>query len=134
MFYIYKKNIMKKASLILTILVSFFFSSNLKAQTNEAFYSGKWNIIVLGTPYGDVKMGFVIEKKEGKYSGIVQDSTGVEISKISSIEEAGKSITISYNAMGYDLSVQLEPADDDNLKGVLNNMFDTKGIRVKETK
>ena len=125
---------MKKASLILTILVSFFFSSNLKAQTNEAFYAGKWKIIVLGTPYGDVKMGFVIEKKEGKYSGIVQDSTGVEITKISSIEEAGKSITVSYNAMGYDLSVQLEPADDDNLKGVLNNMFDTKGIRVKETK
>ena len=55
---------MKKASLILTILVSFFFSSNLKAQTNEAFYAGKWKIIVLGTPYGDVKMGFVIEKKE----------------------------------------------------------------------
>jgi len=125
---------MKKASLILTILVSFFFSSNLKAQTNEAFYAGKWIITVLGTPYGDVKMGFVIEKKEGKYSGIVQDSTGVEISKISSIEEAGKAITVSYNAMGYDLSVQLEPADDDNLKGVLNNMFDTKGIRVKETK
>jgi chromosomal replication initiation ATPase DnaA len=36
--------------------------------------------------------------------------------------------------MGYDLTVQLEPADDDNLKGILNNMFDTKGIRIKENK
>ncbi len=125
---------MKKASLVLTILLSFLFTANLKAQTNEAFYAGKWKITVFGTPYGDVKMGFVIDNKEGKYSGIVQDSTGVEITKISSIETSGKAITVSYNAMGYDLTVQLEPADDDNLKGILNNMFDTKGTRVKETK
>ena len=134
MVYIYKKNIMKKPSLVLTILLSFLFAANLNAQTNEAFYAGKWKITVFGTPYGDVKMGFVIDKKEGKYSGIVQDSTGVEITKISSIETSGKAITVSYNAMGYDLTVQLEPADDDNLKGILNNMFDTKGTRVKETK
>ncbi len=125
---------MKKASLVLTILLSFLFTANLKAQTNETFYAGKWKITVFGTPYGDVKMGFVIDNKEGKYSGIVQDSTGVEITKISSIETSGKAITVSYNAMGYDLTVQLEPADDDNLKGILNNMFDTKGTRVKETK
>ena len=125
---------MKKPSLVLTILLSFLFTANLKAQTNETFYAGKWKITVFGTPYGDVKMGFVIDNKEGKYSGIVQDSTGVEITKISSIETSGKAITVSYNAMGYDLTVQLEPADDDNLKGILNNMFDTKGTRVKETK
>ena len=35
---------MKKPSLLLTILLSFLFAANLNAQTNEAFYAGKWKI------------------------------------------------------------------------------------------
>lgn len=129
-----KKYNMKKASILLTVFLSFFFCHNVKAQTNDAYYSGKWTMTIFGTPYGDVKMGFVIEQKEGKYMGIVQDSTGVEISKISNVAVADKSITVSYTAMGYDLMLQLEPVDADNVKGILNTMFDTKGLRIKEIK
>ena len=79
-------------------------------------------------------MGFVIEKKEGKYIGIVQDSSGVEVSKINNVGELDKKITVAYNAMGYDLNLELEPIDADNVKGILNSMFDAKGLRIKETK
>jgi hypothetical protein len=56
-------------------------------------------ITIFGKPYGDVKMGFVLEKKEGKCLGIVQDRTGVEISKISNVAVLDKSITVSHNVM-----------------------------------
>jgi hypothetical protein len=79
-------------------------------------------------------MVFVIEKKDGKFTGVVQDTTGAEISKISNVEEAAKTITVFFTAAGYDLSLPLEPVDADNVKGSLMGMFDAKGTRVKEAK
>ena len=125
---------MKKQNILLATVFGLFFCLNSKAQTNDAFFAGKWKVTVFGTPYGDVKMGFVIEKKEGKYIGIVQDSSGVEVSKINNVGELDKKITVAYNAMGYDLNLELEPIDADNVKGILNSMFDAKGLRIKETK
>jgi hypothetical protein len=79
-------------------------------------------------------MVFVIEKKDGKFTGVVLDTTGTEISKISNVEEAPKTITVFFTAAGYDLSLPFEPVDADNVKGSLMGMFDAKGTRVKEKK
>jgi len=92
---------MKKPSLILTVVLGLFFCINAKAQTTAPatttdYFPGKWNIVVKGTPNGDAKMTFVIERKDGKLTGAVQDSTGKEMTKITSIDEKDKTITAAF--------------------------------------
>lgn len=88
----------------------------------------------MGTPNGDAKMDFVFERKDGKLVGAVQDSTGKELSKITQIDEKDKSITAAFNIQSYDVTLTLDPVDDDHVKGSLMGMFDAKGIRKKESK
>lgn len=97
------------------------------------YYPGKWNVTVFGTPNGDAKMTFVLARTDGKLGGAVQDTTGKEISKISSVDEQGKTVTLGFTAQGYDVTVTLSPVDDDHVKGSLMGMFDTKGVRVKDS-
>lgn len=125
---------MKKLSILFTLALGLLFSFNAKSQTNDEYFPGKWKVTVFGTPQGDATMIFVIEKKDGKFTGVVQDTTGTEISKISNVEESGKTITVFFTAQGYDLNLPLEPVDADNVKGSLMGMFDAKGVRVKEIK
>ena len=125
---------MKKLSFVLTLVLGLCLSFNAKSQTNDEYFPGKWKVTIFGTPQGDATMVFVIEKKDGKFTGVVLDTTGTEISKISNVEEAPKTITVFFTAAGYDLSLPLEPVDADNVKGSLMGMFDAKGVRVKEEK
>ncbi|MEO6980751.1 MAG: hypothetical protein ABI113_20320 [Mucilaginibacter sp.] len=125
---------MKKLSLILTIAIGLFLSLTVKAQTKPDYFTGKWTVTVMGTPNGDAKMDFVFERKDGKLVGAVQDSTGKELSKITQIDEKDKSITAAFNIQSYDVTLTLDPVDDDHVKGSLMGMFDAKGIRKKESK
>ena len=88
----------------------------------------------MGTPNGDSKLTFVFERKDGKLTGAVQDSTGKEMTKITSVEEKDKSITAAFTIQSYDVTMTLDPIDDDHVKGSMMGMFDAKGVRVKETK
>ena len=125
---------MKKLSFIFTVIIGLFISVNVNAQTKPDYYPGKWNVLVMGTPDGDSKMTFVLERKEGKLGGIVQDSTGKELTKITSVEEIDKTATLAFTVQSYDVTLTLDPIDDDHVKGSLMGMFDAKGIRVKENK
>ena len=79
---------MKKVSLLFAGLFFLLLSINVKAQTSGAdYFAGKWSVLVKGTPNGDAKMVFVLDNTSDSLSGVVQDSTGAEISKISSIEQ-----------------------------------------------
>jgi uncharacterized protein YvpB len=126
---------MKKLSLILTMVMGLLFSNYAKAQSNADYFVGKWKITVIGTPNGDASMYFKFEKKEGKLTGNISDSTGTAISTITSIEESGKSITAYFTTQGYDVNIQIEPleGDADKVKGSLMGMFDATGVRLKET-
>lgn len=128
-----QKDIMKKLTFIFTLAMALFFGLNAKAQAPADYYAGKWNILVMGTPNGDAKMTFVLERKDGKLGGAVQDSTGKEMTKITSIEEKDKTITAAFTVQSYDVTLTLDPVDDDHVKGSLMGMFDAKGVRVKES-
>jgi len=125
---------MKKLSLIFTVIFGVFLFVNAKAQATTDYFPGKWLVSVTGTPRGDVKMIFVLERKDGKLTGAVQDSTGKELTKIISIEEKDKTITAAFNVHDYDLTLLMEPVDDDHVKGTMLGMFEAKGVRVKENK
>lgn len=120
--------------MIFIVVSGLFLALNGSAQTKADFYPGKWNMLVMGTPNGDTKMTFVIERKDGKLGGIVQDSTGKEMTKITSIEEKDKTITAAFTVQSYDVTLTLDPIDDDHVKGSMMGMFDAKGVRVKENK
>ena len=122
---------MKKLSLIFTMIIGLFLTLNAKAQTSD-YFPGKWNVVVMGTPNGDAKMTFVLERKDGKLTGAVQDSTGKEMTKITQIDEKDKSITAAFTVQSYDVTLTLDPVDDDHVKGSLMGMFDAKGVRVKQ--
>jgi hypothetical protein len=138
---------MKKISLIFTVVAGLFISFAANAQTTPPpppsqapaaapaadYFPGKWNVVVKGTPNGDAKLTFVIERKDGKLTGAVQDTTGKEMTKITSIDEKDKTITAAFTIQSYDVTLTLEPVDADNVKGSLMGMFDAVGVRVKET-
>jgi len=122
---------MRKLIFIFTVAMALFFGLNAKAQTTD-YFPGKWNVVVMGTPNGDAKITFVLERKDGKLSGVVQDTTGKEMTKITQIDEKDKTITAAFTIQSYDVSLTMEPVDDDHVKGSLMGMFEAKGIRVKE--
>ena len=122
---------MKKLSFIFTLVTGLFFGLSATAQTAD-YFPGKWNVIIMGTPNGDAKMTLVLERKDGKLAGVVQDSTGKEMTKITQIDEKDKMITAAFTVQSYDVSLTLEPVDDEHVKGSLMGMFDAKGVRVKE--
>ena len=57
---------MKRIVLFLaTFLVLSFISINSNAQSTADFFVGRWNLLVAGTPEGDIKMIMSLERKEG---------------------------------------------------------------------
>lgn len=104
------------------------------AQSGADYFPGKWKVTVFGTPNGDAVMFFLLERKDGKLTGAVRDSTDKEMTRFTQIDEKEKNITVYFTAQGYDVNVYLEPVPADSVKGNLLGMFDTRGVRVKEVK
>ena len=124
---------MKKTALLITGLFFLLLSVNVKAQTSGAdYFTGKWSVVIKGTPNGDAKMYVVLEKQDTTLTGSIQDSTGTEMSKIDKTELAGDKATIYFNAQGYDVNLEMDKKDDDHITGSMMGMFDAEGERVKQ--
>ena len=124
---------MKKISSIAIVLLFLFLAAGANAQTKTGadFFAGKWKVLVTGTPYGDLKRIYVLEKSDKTLTGIVQDSTGKEITKCSKVEVKDNEVTLYYQAMGVDVSITLIKKDDDHVTGSVLGQFDAKGERIK---
>ena len=126
---------MKKVSLLFAGLFFLLLSIGAHAQTTGAdYFTGKWSVLVKGTPNGDAKMFIVLDKKDSTLTGSVQDSTGTEMSKIDKVELNGNTATAYFNAQGYDVNLEMNKKDDDHFTGNMMGMFDADGERVKATK
>jgi len=124
---------MKKFKSIFVAVFLLIFAFGSKAQTSPAgYFAGKWSVLIKGTPNGDAKMVFVLDNNSDSLSGIVQDSTGAEVSEISTIEQKENEITVYFNAQGYDVNVVLTKKDDDHATGSLMGMFDVEAERIKQ--
>lgn len=126
-------SVMKKLISLPAGLFFLIVSTNVHAQsrTGADFFAGKWSVLVSGTPYGDLKRIYVLDKKDNALSGVVQDSTGKEITKFSKVEVKDNEVTLYYTAMGNDVSVVLAKKDEDHITGSAMGMFDVKGDRIK---
>jgi len=106
-------------------------TTDAQSKTGADFFAGKWNALVSGTPYGDLKRIYVLEKKDNGLSGTVLDSTGKEVAKCSRVEVKDNEVTLYYSAMGNDVSVVLTKKDEDHVTGSALGTFDVKGERIK---
>lgn len=127
---------MKKSNLLITGLFFLLLSAPAHAQSKAGaeYFKGKWSMLIKGTPQGDAKMVFVLENKNDSIIGVVQDTTGAEISKISNVELGDTTVTVYFTAQGYDVNVVMNKKDDDHVTGSLMGMFDTEGERIKDIK
>jgi len=120
-----------------SIAIAFLFlllavNTNAQSKTGADFFAGKWNVLITGTPYGDLKRVYILEKKDNGLAGTVLDSTGKEISKCSKIEVKDNEATLYYTALGNDVSIVLTKKDEDHVTGRAMGMFDAKGERIKQ--
>lgn len=131
---------MKRRIFLMTLVAGLFLTLSASAQTPAPakvpmdFYAANWKVLIKGTPQGDVKLVFKIEKKGEELTGVVVDTTGKEVAPISKLEYANDGITIYFSAAGYDLSLTLAKKDEDHVTGSLMAMFEAEGERVKEVK
>lgn len=107
-------------------------SFNVQAQnkTGADFFAGKWKTLVTGTPYGDLKRIYVLDKKDNSLTGVVHDWDGKEIAKCSKVEVKDDQVTLYYESLGNDVSVVLNKVDNDHIAGKVLGMFDAKGERI----
>src|SRR6185437_2981178 len=108
---------MKKISIAAAILLAFFLCPRVNAQSTTDYFPGKWKVTVYGTPNGDASMLFLLERKDGKLTGTVNDSTDKEMTKLTQVDEKDNNITVYFTAQGYDVNMLLEPVPADNVKG-----------------
>jgi len=125
---------MKRLTILTAGFLSLVLSFNAQAQskTGADFFAGKWNVLITGTPYGDLKRVYILEKKDNGLAGTVLDSTGKEISKCSKIEVKDNEATLYYAALGNNVSIVLTKKDEDHVTGRAMGMFDAKGERIKQ--
>lgn len=126
---------MKKASIILFVLfLGIAFNGFSQAAAPKDFYAGKWEITLTGTPNGDARLLTNLVRKDGKLTGELADASDANKEKmpITKVEESPDKIAIFFLAStGDEISIDLDKADGDNLKGNLMGMFDAKAKRIK---
>jgi hypothetical protein len=127
---------MKKVSFFLGGLFLMLLSANTYAQSKAGanYFKGKWSVLLKGTPNGDARMIFLLENRNDSIIGVVKDSTGMEISKISKVELTDTSATVHFTAQDYEVYLVMNKKDDDNIIGNLMGMFDAEGKRIKDPK
>jgi hypothetical protein len=127
---------MKKVIYLAGALLLALLSTNSYAQSKSgmSYFVGKWNVLVKGTPNGDARMIMDLQTKKDSLSGVVRDSTGKEISKISSVELTDTSATVHFTAQEYEVYLVMNKKDDDNIIGNLMGMFDAEGKRIRDPK
>ncbi|MDB5279631.1 MAG: hypothetical protein JWR61_4586 [Ferruginibacter sp.] len=127
---------MKKFPFSLLGIFSLFLSLNADAQTKTGveYFAGKWSTLVIGTPSGDRKMVFVLEKEDTGIIGVVQDTTGKKLSTITKAELNANTITLYYSINEHDVITELTKKDEDHATGNAMGMFDVEAVRVKATK
>lgn len=126
---------MKKASIFFfVIFVGIAFRGISQTTAPADFFAGKWEILVSGTPNGDVTFVTDLVRKDGKLTGeLVNPSDPSGKRTLTKVEENGDKLNLYFDSsQAGEIAINLQKVDDDNLKGVLMDSFETKAKRIKE--
>lgn len=122
---------MKTLKSIFTIVALFAAISLTKAQTNQNYFIGNWEVLVKGTPQGDVKLPMSFEMKDDKIIGKITNPETKEVGTMTSVEMKGEELFAAFSAGGYDLTMVIKKKDDDHFAGTLMEMLEVEGTRLK---
>ena len=122
----------KLTTLIVGVFALMIISVSAKAQSNTDFFVGKWDILVKGTPQGDVNMKVTFEKKDGKLIGTMVNPDTQKEEPFNKLDTTAKGIIVYFSAQGYDVDMSLEKQDEDHVIGSVMNMLEVTGVRVKK--
>ena len=127
---------MKKINVLLAgaFLILLSMGARAQAKTGADYFTGSWSVLVKGTHNGDSKMILVLEKKDSSMTGVIQDSTGKEMAKITNAELKPTQLTVYFTAQGFDVNLVMDKKDEDHTTGSLMGMFDAEGDRIKAIK
>ena len=125
---------MKKLRFVFVAILMLGVAVYSQAQTAAPadFFVGKWEITVVGTPNGDSKLIANLMRNGDNLTGQLinpADSTAEKVPII--VEHNGDKIGMAFTTQGYDVTIDLAKVDEDNLKGMLMNMFDATAKRQK---
>ncbi|OOQ60264.1 hypothetical protein [Mucilaginibacter pedocola] len=124
---------MRKITLAIAGIFAFMlFTAKAQAQTAPSFYAGKWDILIKGTPNGDVHLMFTLTEKDGKLDGTFTDPESKKEVPVTKIETADGKVTLYFTISNYDVNLAMEKVDDTHIKGSLMGMFESTGERVKQ--
>ena len=122
---------MKKASALFVMLL-LLVSVAVTAQTpSKDYFAGKWDIVIEGLPNGDTPMQLDLARKDGKLSGTLTPQGANAAIALPTVTENDKSITFTFEAQGYDINIDLNPAEGDAVSGMMMGMFNVTGKRAK---
>lgn len=125
---------MQKSSVLLFVLffglVGYGFA---QATPPTDFYAGKWEILVTGSPRGDVTFLTNLIRKDGTLTGeLVEAEDANAKRKITKVEESANKLVLYFeSSQGGEVAIDLSQVDNDHLKGQLMNMFEANAQRVK---
>ena len=124
---------MKKiTTLIVGVFALMIITVSAKAQAKADFFVGKWDILVKGTPQGDVNMKVNFEMKDGKLVGTMVNPETQKEEPFTKLETTEKGVVVYFSAQGYDVDMSLEKQDDDHVIGMVMSMLEVTGVRVKK--
>jgi hypothetical protein len=99
---------------------------------NPDYFIGNWDVLIEGTPQGNVNVTLTLERIEGKLIGKFSQGGSEQGMTISNIKEDENGITLFFFAEGYDLYLSLKAAEEDKISGFLIDQFPVKGDRIKK--
>ena len=131
-----KQKIMKRSGLLITGLFLFIFAMSVNAQTKTGydFFAGKWNVIIMGAPLGDVKMVVNFDKINEVVSASLKDSTGNDLYKVTKTEIDKDQATITFIGSQGDVPLILRKKDETSIAGDIMGMFSVEGTRLSINK
>ncbi len=122
---------MKNLKSVLTLVLLMAAMSLAKAQTTQNFFVGNWEVLVKGTPQGDIKMPMSFELKDDKLVGKITNPETKEVATMTSVELKGEELFTAFSAGGYDVTMVISKKDEEHFVGKLMDMIEVEGTRLK---
>jgi hypothetical protein len=114
-----------------SLMDSFSVEGKRMAQKSD-YFVGDWNVQIKDTPMGTITVLLTLERVNGKLVGKFVDNAASTETKMNSITENEKSLTLNFTSEYGDLYFTLQREDDENVSGSLMDSFSVSGKRIKK--
>ncbi|MBB5637347.1 hypothetical protein HDF26_000204 [Pedobacter cryoconitis] len=123
---------MKQISLIFPFVLLLLFTNAAKAQKNDTYFVGKWDVVIKGLPKGDTEALVNFQLKDGKLAGSITDKEEKKDMPFTAVNLKDSTVVVKFDHSSGEIEMNLLKKDENNLTGQINNQFDLTGIRKKE--